>query len=336
MPAPRTITFLLHPSHTSVCASPPLHPRSSRPLSTLHTTNHKRPTRPRHTPRHGPANQPTILFSSTPTFRAREPNYYEILDLPITATAAEIKKKFYALSLRHHPDRNRTDPDASQRFARISAAYHVLGNAGKRATYDRDHGIHHAAHRSHPAGSHSSHAHHKGGGGSYAGSRPASGLSKRRGTFRGPPPSFYAQGGYGATGRTAEGGFASAGSFAGAGAAGGGFGAGQTQTRRGQRGDPEDPTGFIDRNPLGYFNARGHFRTQKAEDLRRSERRSRAMRDAVREEDAVGAGGEIGIFRFVVVCGIMVAAGAMSGLFKWSTMSADGGKTTKRQKEASS
>ena len=95
--------------------------------------------------------------------------------------------------MRHHPDRNRTDPNAGQRFARISAAYNVLGNASKRAVYDRDHGFH-QVHASAAPGH--THAHPMGSHSSYAGSRPASGLSKRRSAFHGPPPSFYEQGGY--------------------------------------------------------------------------------------------------------------------------------------------
>lgn len=195
-------------------------------------------------------------------------------------------RKFYSLSLRHHPDRNRSDPNASSRFAKISSAYQVLGHEGKRAIYDRDHGIH-AHHPSSPRGSHSSYtsAVHKGG--SYAGSRPASGLSKRRGPFRGPPPSFYAHGGYGTR---------------------------RAPPHAGPKGkDEDDPTGFIDRNPVHHFNARGHFRTQNAEDVRRNARRSRAMREAIREQE-VGSSGDF-VIRFIVVCGVLVVASALPGLF---------------------
>ncbi|KAJ5907850.1 hypothetical protein N7495_000532 [Penicillium taxi] len=264
---------------------------------------HKRPqARKASGPELGPRQR--IFFSSTSKGLAREQNHYETLDMPVTATAAEIKKQFYALSLRHHPDRNRDDPSAGERFARISAAYHILGNATKRATYDRDNGIHHIQSRAqgqHPMGSHSSHSanlHHKGD--TYAGSRPASGLSKRRSAFHGPPPSFYTQGGYGATGRMGGQGSYSAG------------GEGQ---KKGQDGDAEDPYGFIDRNMLGHFNARGHFRTQQAEDERRRERRRRTVKEAVREQEASGNGGELPILRFVVSIGILVLASAI-GLIK--------------------
>ncbi|EPS31189.1 hypothetical protein PDE_06144 [Penicillium oxalicum 114-2] len=277
---------------------------------------------------------------STSARSPRDQNYYEILDLPVTASPVEIKKKFYALSLRHHPDRNRDDPNASQRFAKISSAYSVLSNTHKRATYDRDHGFHHAhghahAHgRAHPSGSHSSHSAnvHKGGGG-YAGSRPASGLSNRRGTFRGPPPSFYAQGGYGATGRTTEG-YAAGKAGTGYGSAASTAGAGADASAAGKKYDPEeDPLGFIERNPLHHFNARGHFRTQKAEDERRRQRVTRARMAAREKADMSSeAGGDFGLVRFIVVCGILVLAGAMTGFWQWSAGGEDS-KTGKKRKD---
>ncbi|KAJ5673922.1 hypothetical protein N7462_009361 [Penicillium macrosclerotiorum] len=338
MQSPRTATFFFcQAPHTTSLVSHPLHVRGNRYFSTpcQHRITYTRPhpPHPRRNPHH--ARQPSIFYFaySTSPHSSHEKNHYETLDLPVTATAAEIKKQFYALSLRHHPDRNRDDPTASQRFSRISAAYNVLGNAQKRASYDRDHGFHHAHARApgqHPMGSHSSYSanlHHKGG--SYAGSRPASGLSKRRGTFHGPPPSFYAQGGYGTTGRTGDG--FSAGK-AGARAEGSaGAGSGSQGAREGA--DPEDYTGFIERNPLGHFNARGHFQTQRAEDARRRERLSKARKAARKEESPMG-GGEFGIVRFIVVCGILVAAGGMTGLFAWPSSSVDGAKAGKKRKDA--
>lgn len=219
-------------------------------------------------------------------------------------------RQFYSLSLRHHPDRNRTDPTASSRFARISSAYQVLGNAAKRASYDRDHGIHaHLAASSthstatpgqHPMGSYSSYnANVHSRGASYAGSRPASGLSKRRGVFKGPPPSFYAHGGYGVHWRRGA-------TPGGTGGAGGG-------TTTGEKMD-EDPTAFVDRNPINHFNARGHYRTQSAEDARRHQRRSKEMSAALNEQ-YIGSPGDFAI-RFTLVCCMLMGAGALTG-FLW-------------------
>ncbi|KAL2013867.1 hypothetical protein VTN00DRAFT_1392 [Thermoascus crustaceus] len=258
---------------------------------------------------------------------AREPNYYEILNVPVTASAAEIKKQFYALSLTHHPDRNRSDPTATSRFASISSAYHVLSDSTKRARYDHDHGFHRVAaaqnpytstHSSaspgqHPMGSYSSYGANLHNKGSYVGSRPASGLSKRRGPFRGPPPSFYAHGGYGAnaarnnnsagmSGQTSS----SSSASASMGSSGGSGSKGSSSPTH------EDPTSFIDRNPVYHFNARSHFRTQAAEDARRQQRRSREM--GIDLDDANLARGGSMVLRFMVVCGILAGAGATAGL----------------------
>jgi curved DNA-binding protein CbpA len=141
---------------------------------------------------------PSALFhTSTPRLTDSLPNHYETLDLAPTATAAEIKRQFYTLSKKNHPDHNRDDPAASTRFVAISEAYHTLSVPEKRRQYDAQ--LHQSERRGagwgrsngYPQGSYSSAA---------FGSRPASGLNKKRSTFRGPPPSFYKSGGYGQQG----------------------------------------------------------------------------------------------------------------------------------------
>ncbi|KKK22556.1 hypothetical protein ARAM_005071 [Aspergillus rambellii] len=171
-------------------------------------------------------------------------------------------------------------------------------------------------------GSYSSHSSHKGA--SYFGSRPASGLSKRRGPFRGPPPSFYAHGGYGGSGRNAPNPSASgAGAGAGAGAAGSsGSSPGSGATNHAD----DDPTSFIDRNPVSHFNARGHYRTQTAEDQRRRERRAREMGASINDQ-YLGKRGDFAM-RFLLVCGILIGAGAISGLFRWPNNAAALGDRT--------
>ncbi|KAI1778692.1 DnaJ-domain-containing protein [Hypoxylon cercidicola] len=127
-------------------------------------------------------------------------NHYETLKLHPGATPADIKKSFYSLSKTHHPDHNPSNPHAARRFMRISEAYSILSIPAKRSAYDRDTLRLHA---SHGHGHGHGHGHHGGHHGSYsstgpAGGRPASGLSRRRGTFQGPPPSFFRSGGWGA------------------------------------------------------------------------------------------------------------------------------------------
>lgn len=99
-------------------------------------------------------------------------------------------RSFIALSKKHHPDHNQSDPTASTRFVAISEAYATLGSAEQRAKYDRTISV--ASRSRTTSGSYSSAA-----GASPAGGRPASGLSRRRTRFQGPPPSFYRSGGWG-------------------------------------------------------------------------------------------------------------------------------------------
>src|SRR6266446_4085344 len=64
-------------------------------------------------------------------------DYYKLLDLPKTATEAEIKKAYRRLAMKFHPDRNPDDPAAEHKFKECKEAYEVLTNAQKRAVYDQ-------------------------------------------------------------------------------------------------------------------------------------------------------------------------------------------------------
>jgi DnaJ-class molecular chaperone len=62
--------------------------------------------------------------------------YYAILGLKEGASAEEIRKAYRKLALHYHPDRNRGNPGAEDRFKAISEAYGVLMDAEKRRAYD--------------------------------------------------------------------------------------------------------------------------------------------------------------------------------------------------------
>ena len=197
--------------------------------------------------------------------------YVQVLD-------TEIYRQFYSLSKTHHPDLNPNDPEASSRFVKISEAYAVLGSPHKRSRYDQDTQRAQSVHsRTTPRGSHSSSS-------TPFGSRPASGLSRRRTQFKGPPPNFYRSGGWGAHGEKRQ-------SQADGTAAvntgeprGGGYGYGQGQV---------DWT-------VPHFDREGHHRTQEQQDRRRQRRI---------QEESVGyyEGGSV-LLKFIFITAVVTFA----------------------------
>ena len=62
---------------------------------------------------------------------------YEVLGVARSADEAEIKKAFRRLARELHPDVNRHDPQAEEKFKEAAEAYEILSDAERRATYDR-------------------------------------------------------------------------------------------------------------------------------------------------------------------------------------------------------
>ncbi|MGR6835417.1 molecular chaperone DnaJ [Syntrophomonas erecta] len=64
-------------------------------------------------------------------------DFYEVLGVSRDASAEEIKKAYRKKARQYHPDVNRDDPNAAEKFTEVSEAYEVLSDEQKRAAYDR-------------------------------------------------------------------------------------------------------------------------------------------------------------------------------------------------------
>ena len=195
------------------------------------------------------------------------------------------------MSKKHHPDRNPNDPQAADRFVKISEAYHVLGSAEKRARYDRD--FLRTSQPHHPSGSYSSTG--------PAGGRPATGLSRRRTQFKGPPPSFYRNGGWGhfSEKRSEHASKASHAHEA----------AGSSSAQDAPGTGPSGFTSGFD-NDVRHFDREGHFRTHDA--VQRNRHRARRRTGGVDAEVIVGSSTMLS--NFVLLSGVLTVIFSISGI----------------------
>ncbi len=64
-------------------------------------------------------------------------DYYKILGVDKNASADEIKSAYRKLAKKYHPDLNKDNPEAADKFKEINEAYEVLGDEKKRSNYDQ-------------------------------------------------------------------------------------------------------------------------------------------------------------------------------------------------------
>lgn len=65
-------------------------------------------------------------------------NYYDILGVAQNAKAKDIKKAYYKLAKKYHPDYNAGNAAAAEKFKSIAEAYACLSDEDKRRTYDEE------------------------------------------------------------------------------------------------------------------------------------------------------------------------------------------------------
>lgn len=64
-------------------------------------------------------------------------DYYQVLGVDRKATPDDIKKSFRKLAMKYHPDRNKDNKQAEEKFKEINEAYEVLSDPKKRERYDQ-------------------------------------------------------------------------------------------------------------------------------------------------------------------------------------------------------
>ena len=83
---------------------------------------------------------PSVLPASERPMPPRppDPDYYRVLGVKPSTSAAEIKKAYRKLAIKHHPDKQKPSKAeaATQKLARINEAYTVLGDADQRRMHD--------------------------------------------------------------------------------------------------------------------------------------------------------------------------------------------------------
>ncbi|XP_077575077.1 dnaJ homolog subfamily A member 3, mitochondrial-like isoform X1 [Stigmatopora nigra] len=78
---------------------------------------------------------PKRCFRTSTRFTNKQ-DLYKVLGVARTATQKDIKKAYYQLAKKYHPDTNQDDPDAKEKFAKLAEAYEVLSDEVKRQRYD--------------------------------------------------------------------------------------------------------------------------------------------------------------------------------------------------------
>uniref|UniRef100_V5GLP0 Putative lethal tumorous imaginal disc protein n=1 Tax=Ixodes ricinus TaxID=34613 RepID=V5GLP0_IXORI len=81
------------------------------------------------------ANQRMRQFHASSSLCRKD--YYEVLGVSRNSNQKDIKKAYYQLAKKYHPDTNKGDPEAAKKFQEVSEAYEILSDDSKRQQYDQ-------------------------------------------------------------------------------------------------------------------------------------------------------------------------------------------------------
>lgn len=69
--------------------------------------------------------------------KTKKRDYYDVLGIDKNASKEEIKKAYRKCAVQYHPDKNKDNPQAEEKFKEATEAYEILSDDHKRAQYDR-------------------------------------------------------------------------------------------------------------------------------------------------------------------------------------------------------
>ncbi|TKA52211.1 hypothetical protein B0A55_12831, partial [Friedmanniomyces simplex] len=122
------------PSYPSYQDRQPPRPRHHSFHSAHHQPPHLRPRSSTHTRTNHDRKQRRAFHPSPTSLATRDP--YNALGVAKGASASDIKKAYYGLAKKYHPDTNK-DPKAKDRFADAQSAYELLSVEKKKAAWDQ-------------------------------------------------------------------------------------------------------------------------------------------------------------------------------------------------------
>ncbi|KAL2261136.1 hypothetical protein VTK26DRAFT_4648 [Humicola hyalothermophila] len=126
-------------SPAQICRRQRLKPCAARAAPAVsYSVSTKASRRPASKPRARPpvSQSRQVFFHTTRQLLATPKDPYGILGVSKSASAAEIKKAYYGLAKKFHPDTNK-DPTAKDKFAEIQSAYEILSDPKKREQFDQ-------------------------------------------------------------------------------------------------------------------------------------------------------------------------------------------------------